>query len=158
MPTFSEISKHFTKHNLFLSFILTIDSAIKNEIIKTITNRLFLSGKDGNQKKMRTNKGNFFYSNYTKFLKEQKGQPIDRVTLKDTGKFYDSYGVVTSDTGYEINANFTTGDNHIFWNFSAFYTKMEFEKALTKLTDFEQELLLKYLIPKIVENLRKLIK
>lgn len=31
------------------------------------------------------------YSPYTKMLKEAKGQPTDRVTLKDTGEFYDSF-------------------------------------------------------------------
>lgn len=31
------------------------------------------------------------YSSYTKILKERKGQPTDRVTLKDTGEFYKSF-------------------------------------------------------------------
>lgn len=34
------------------------------------------------------------YSFYTIALKQQKGQPTDRVTLKDTGAFYDSFKVV----------------------------------------------------------------
>lgn len=45
------------------------------------------------------------YSPYTIQIKQQKGQPIDRVTLKDTGDFYNSWIVVNNDTYIEIIAN-----------------------------------------------------
>ena len=34
------------------------------------------------------------YTAYTKRVKKSKGQPTDRVTLKDTGDFYDGVGAV----------------------------------------------------------------
>ena len=55
-----------------------------------------------------------FYSPYTILLKDQKGQPTDRVTLKDTGDFYnsiqvdvktDSYDIIATDYKYDKLAN-----------------------------------------------------
>lgn len=37
------------------------------------------------------------YSEYTKDIKYEKGQPYDRVTLRDTGEFYDSFKCVWND-------------------------------------------------------------
>lgn len=45
------------------------------------------------------------YSPYTIQIKQQKGQPYDRVTLKDTGDFYNSFMVLSHDTYIEILAN-----------------------------------------------------
>jgi len=45
------------------------------------------------------------YSPFTIQIKSQKGQPIDRVTLKDTGAFYDSFYVELNDTYFTIVAN-----------------------------------------------------
>lgn len=48
------------------------------------------------------------YSPYTKILKTEKGQPIDRVTLKDTGAFYESFRTYWLDQGegaIQIKAN-----------------------------------------------------
>ena len=39
------------------------------------------------------------YSWYTKAIKTEKGQPTDRVTLKDTGEFYNSFITYWNDTG-----------------------------------------------------------
>lgn len=45
------------------------------------------------------------YAPLTVLIKDQKGQPSDRVTLKDTGQFYDNIFVdVNSDT-FEIDSN-----------------------------------------------------
>ena len=45
------------------------------------------------------------YSPFTIQIKQQKGQPVDRVTLNDTGVFYESFKVVVADTYIEIIAN-----------------------------------------------------
>ena len=48
------------------------------------------------------------YSNYTINIKKEKGQPTDRVTLKDTGEFYKSFRVrwIASGNGMiQITAN-----------------------------------------------------
>jgi hypothetical protein len=51
------------------------------------------------------------YADSTKFGtskfkgKIEKGQPIDRVTLKDTGEFYESFNINEKFNGIEIEAN-----------------------------------------------------
>jgi len=46
------------------------------------------------------------YAPLTIFLKKQKGQPVDRVTLKDTGDFYNAMFVEVNDQAkfYEIDS------------------------------------------------------
>lgn len=45
-----------------------------------------------------------FYSFQTVIIKKEKGQPTDRVTLRDTGKFYDSWRVfLDSNHDFEIS-------------------------------------------------------
>jgi hypothetical protein len=44
------------------------------------------------------------YSDLTIELKEQKGQPSDRVTLKDTGAFWDSLTVDVNSDSFTIDA------------------------------------------------------
>lgn len=46
------------------------------------------------------------YTPFTIQIKTGKGQPVDRVTLKDTGAFYDSFGIVFGADFVEITANF----------------------------------------------------
>lgn len=45
------------------------------------------------------------YAAYTIQLKREKGQPVDRVTLRDTGAFYESFYIVNADSYIEIIAN-----------------------------------------------------
>jgi len=45
------------------------------------------------------------YAPYTILIKDQKGQPTDRVTLKDTGEFYDSISVDVNSKSYELVAS-----------------------------------------------------
>lgn len=45
------------------------------------------------------------YAPYTVLVKDQKGQPSDRVTLKDTGDFYDSMFVDVNSATFDIDAS-----------------------------------------------------
>jgi hypothetical protein len=45
------------------------------------------------------------YSEFTIQEKSRKGQPTDRVTLKDTEKFYKSWKVLVKDGGFELTAD-----------------------------------------------------
>lgn len=45
------------------------------------------------------------YAPFTVLMKDQKGQPTDRVTLKDTGAFYDSIQVDVSSDSFTIDAS-----------------------------------------------------
>lgn len=53
------------------------------------------------------------YSNTTIRIKQGKGQPIDRVTLKDTGEFYESFTVNITTSGIEIQANTIKDDDDL---------------------------------------------
>lgn len=55
------------------------------------TDQLFLKGEDSLGRKLEDIGGG--YSPYTISVKLEKGQPTDRVTLKDTGHFHDSFRV-----------------------------------------------------------------
>lgn len=56
------------------------------EIIDTVTDdQLFAKGIDGTGKKIKPK-----YTPFTRAIKKQKGQPDNRVTLKDSGDFYNS--------------------------------------------------------------------
>ncbi len=50
------------------------------------------------------------YAPVTVLIKDQKGQPTDRVTLKDTGDFYDSIDVDANSQTYELVANDAKAD------------------------------------------------
>ena len=45
------------------------------------------------------------YSPYTVLIKEAKGQPTDRVTLKDTGAFHGSFFIDAGSDSFEIYAS-----------------------------------------------------
>lgn len=45
------------------------------------------------------------YAPLTVLIKDQKGQPTDRVTLKDTGDFYESIGINVESDLLEISAS-----------------------------------------------------
>lgn len=45
------------------------------------------------------------YAPYTVLIKDQKGQPTDRVTLKDTGSFYDNFFVDVNSETFTINSS-----------------------------------------------------
>ena len=79
----------------------------QNFIIEANQSQLADRGEDTKGQEIRTFKaksGNV-YSIPTIVIKGQKGQPTDRVTLFDTGKFYDSMAVKVNKTFAEVTAN-----------------------------------------------------
>ena len=62
-------------------------------VVDLNTQRLFELGEDANDVRLRSRLAQFgsAYSPKTTQIKGQKGQPTDRVTLKDTGAFYKSF-------------------------------------------------------------------
>lgn len=77
---------------------------LQEEIIYLNTiDQLFNKGEDKLGRTLESIGGG--YSPYTIQIKQQKGQPTDRVTLKDTGDFYNSFSVLNQDTYIEIIAN-----------------------------------------------------
>lgn len=55
-----------------------------------------------------------FYSKNTILYKQEKGQPYDRVTLKDTGAFYKSFTVTVANDYFEIDADPVKEENNLF--------------------------------------------
>ena len=81
------------------------DFVIKDYIINK---QLFREGIDGTGKKITPLKGktqNGFYARLTIKLKKEKGDPTDRVTLRDTGEFYAHIQVDAFSDRFEISSN-----------------------------------------------------
>lgn len=55
-----------------------------------VESQLFEKGIDSKGRKLKPP-----YTSFTKMIKRQKGQPIDKVTLRDTGEFHDSFFLKT---------------------------------------------------------------
>lgn len=76
---------------------------IKDAIIYLNTEKQLYEGKDKLGQDLDGIGGD--YSPFTKDLKTALGQPIDRVTLRDTGTFYESFEVTSFNNYIEITAN-----------------------------------------------------
>lgn len=59
------------------------DFTLSEMMVSMMQERLFGTGTNSDGTEIRP-----FYTRYTQEIKEEKGQPYDRVTLKDTGAFY----------------------------------------------------------------------
>lgn len=147
-----EIKKFSVNETLKKFFALP---EIQTWIIETIQNRLYDHGEDNENKKLKTDLSNHkkyggkkgYYAGYTEFVKKYDRtpqQPIDRVTLKDTGKFYNSFKLQAGLLFAEMKANFKKPENqHIENNFLDFYNSTkDFETAILSLTDEELNFLI----------------
>lgn len=87
---------------------------IKEEIIYLNTQeQLFDKGIDSEGVRLDVARG-YGYANVTKQIKAQKGQPTDRITLKDTGEFYQSFRVDVREGVITINADAQKDDTNLF--------------------------------------------
>ena len=85
---------------------------IKNEIIRLNTReQLFSKGIDSDGVSLGT------YAPFTVREKERKGQPTNRITLEDTGEFYQSFRVSANRVSITIDANPIKDDNNLFDDF-----------------------------------------
>jgi len=89
------------KHSLF------IEQAIRT--------RLYNKGtySDGSRIKTFSAQGSLVYSPFTVIIKGKKGQPTDRVTLKDTGGFYKTFDTKTGDSEFVNIYDETTNNGEI---------------------------------------------
>jgi hypothetical protein len=134
------------------------DKRIGFIIISTIQDRLENEGRDANNQTLRTDigqssKGTGIYARNTVTFKRAKGQPIDRVTLKDTGEFYRSFRSQFRGNELGLTANF----RNIYENFQdSFANEKEFTQAILDLTDDElQRIFDNYIYPQIEEKTLK---
>ena len=86
------------------------------------------------------------YTARTIQIKQRKGQPYDRVTLRDTGEFYSSLHVEFDDDGFYVTS---TDDK-------AKYLLARYGKTIFRLTNQNfTELLRNYIIPELQQKLKE---
>lgn len=136
-------------------------SEIQSELVKIIQVRLYDKGTTAEGEKLRTDfaksnnkklKGNLgFYSKNTESIKKGKDQPIDKVTLKDTGEFYESFKT-TFKTDLDVSADF----RDIYDNFQdSFNSEKNFEEAILDISDEEKEILFDKMWPYIEQKTKQ---
>lgn len=162
MPTFKEIGTKIRLINIYMILQMVIKNAdLTNTIIKMITNRLYSEGTTGDGIELQTDRaGNRYpYSYYTVRVKSENSprRPVDRVTLKQTGEFYESIAIEIQDDGFTIKADFRKTDGHMHKNFqNTFSTSGLFEKSVLSLSkeEFEQIVKRYFLetVPKLIHE------
>lgn len=86
------------------------------------------------------------YAPLTKWIKANKHQPTNRVTLRDTGDFHRSFYVVAGSESFEITASDEKTEA----------LKLKYGKEIFGLTEESRdELATKYLYPELLEQAKK---
>lgn len=87
------------------------------------------------------------YSEATVFIKKQKGQPTDRVTLRDEGDFHFSFFIEFSDDGFQIKA--------ADWKANDLVSR--YGESILGLTDENfKDLAVNYVAPELIKILKEL--
>jgi hypothetical protein len=90
------------------------------------------------------------YATSTKNIKRGKGQPINRVTLKDTGELYNKVNIKANATEAIITANVSY--------FKYLVTHYEGNQLLGIQDEAMRKFLVKYTLPEIKKNFKAIIK
>jgi len=119
-----------------------------NEFITDLNKkRLLEQGTDVDGKQIRTFRAEQgeVYNRFTIESKYKKGQPFDRVTLKDTGEFHNSFKVESDSKGFAIEGDEDKPDGKISDNVDVESALgiYDLQPIIDKLTvDLQEELLL----------------
>lgn len=123
------------------AWYFAIDIDLQNNIIKLNTiDQLFNDGIDS----LGDSLGE--YSPFTVELKKAKGQPTNRITLKDTGDFYKTFKVEVKDDSFFINANPIKDDSNLFDDFGS---------EIVGLTEDNQKKISKTILDNTIKYIRK---
>ncbi len=123
------------------AWYFAIDIDMQNNIIKLNTiDQLFNDGIDS----LGDSLGE--YSPFTVELKKAKGQPTNRITLKDTGDFYKTFKVEVKDDSFFINANPIKDDSNLFDDFGS---------EIVGLTEDNQKKISKTILDNTIKYIRK---
>lgn len=129
-------------------------------VIKVIQDRLYNEGKTATGDKLKTDfaKSVRFsgtqgaYARSTEKFKKLDGLPTDRVTLFQTGEFYDSFKKEFKSNSLQISAEF----RNIYDNFQdSFSSQQDFEKAIIGLTDEDLKRIFEFIYPFLAEEINK---
>lgn len=132
--------------NEALFFIMSQDKN-KEFVIELNTNeQLFKDGVDSNNTKLDQIGGE--YSEYTILLKQEEGLPVDRITLYNTGDFYNSFNVEVEKDGFVISANTIKGQDDL---------QDRWGEDILGLTDESIEQLINEIIPQFINYIRDAI-
>ena len=86
------------------------------------------------------------YTPKTIEIKEIKGQPTNRVTLRDTGEFHASFRVITSNDSFTITAD----------DWKTEFLMRQYGRQIIGLTDENaQELITEYIYPDLISKARE---
>ena len=96
-----------------IAFEIARTNEFKTLVIRLNTQeQLFKKGEDSRGKSLESIGGG--YSPFTIEIKKSKGQPTNRVTLKDTGAFYQTFDVVPFKGGFRIVADPIKDETNLF--------------------------------------------
>ena len=132
--------------NIALNFFENIDSIIfditkeketQDFLIDVLQDQLFTTGEDGNGLSLGE------YSPITVKIKQSKGQPTDRITLKDTGAFYNSYEIDPFEGGFFIDADGKKKDTDLFFRYGDDILKPN-EETTTLIAEYYEQRLFEY--------------
>ncbi len=129
------------------AWYFAIDIDMQNNIIKLNTiDQLFNDGIDSlgdslGEYSISTIEGTSSYLG-----KKAKGQPTDRITLKDTGDFYKTFKVEVKDDSFFINANPIKDDSNLFDDFGS---------EIVGLTEDNQKKISKTILDNTIKYIRK---
>lgn len=117
-------------------FIYVISSTVefKTLVIDLNTKEQLFEGVNSKGEELENIRG-FGYAQRTIEIKKEKGLPYDRITLFDTGDFYDTFKVIPFLGGFEIDANPIKENTNLF---------DEFGEDILGLTEESREILVQY--------------
>jgi hypothetical protein len=124
------------KSNVFFHVFSRKD--VQEFIVFLNTNIQLFRGFDANAQLLEDIGGS--YTAYTIRQKKKKGDPFDRVTLKDTGDFYRSFNVKVFDDEFLIDAYYLKGGEDL---------RGRWGDDLAGLTELSKEKLNNYVLPQI---------
>ncbi len=87
------------------------DERLKDYIIELNQSQLYESGTDSNGQSLGQ------YQPYTVEIKRKKGQRTDHITLKDTGRFYNSFRIRVKSDGFEIHVKDLPGKDSLIYRY-----------------------------------------
>lgn len=126
-----------------VAFKIASEKEVKDLVIRLNTkDQLFKLGEDSLGDSLGV------YSPFTVEQKKKRGQPTNRITLKDTGEFYNSFNVVPYRGGFTIKANPIKDDDNLFDDFGTDIIGLN-EENLQILRDVYKD--------KVLEEVRKRI-
>lgn len=117
---------------------ITEEKETQEFLIKVLQDQLFETGADGNGESLGK------YSFFTSQIKRAKGQPTNRITLVDTGDFYESYFIDAFRGGFIIDADGEKEDSNLFDRYGDDILKPD-EETLEEIAEFYEMKLYEYL-------------